>query len=155
MVKFQSTLIENGIPLANFETYEQFKVVRLHQTLQRLLPQYRQIDGTHNIWIVKPSYNARGVGIYCTRQLREILVDATKIQQKVVQKYIERPFCIEGQKKFDFRQWVMVNSWEPLDVCVFSSAYLKVCGSEFDLKDLNDVYKHLSNYTIQKENGEK
>jgi hypothetical protein len=33
------------------------------------------MDGTNNIWIVKPSYNARGVGIYCTRQLRDILKD--------------------------------------------------------------------------------
>ena len=79
MVKFQSLLIEHGIPKAGFTTYEQFKIVKLHQTLERLLPQYRQIDGTHNIWIVKPSYNARGHGIYCTRQLREILVDANKI----------------------------------------------------------------------------
>lgn len=62
---------------------------------------------------------------------------------------------MNGKKKFDFRQWVLVNSWDPLDVCVFSAAYLKVCGSEFDLKNLNDVYRHLSNYTIQKENGDK
>lgn len=73
----------------------------------------------------------------------------------MVQKYIERPLCVEGQKKFDFRQWVLVNSWEPLDVCVFQSAYLKVCGSTFDLKNISDVYRHLSNYSIQKENGEK
>ena len=112
------------------------------------MPQYRQIDGTRNIWIVKPSYNARSLGIYCTRQLREILRDAEKTQQKVVQKYIERPFCIDGQKKFDFRQWVLVNSWDPLDASVFSSAYLKLCGSAFDLKNLGDVYRHLSNYSI-------
>ena len=81
--------------------------------------------------------------------------DADRTQQKVVQKYIERPFCIDGQRKFDFRQWVLVNSWEPLDVAVFSSAYLKVCGSAFDLKQISDVYRHLSNYSIQKENGDK
>ena len=50
---------------------------------------------------------------------------------------------------------MLVNSWEPLDVSVFSSAYLKLCGSQFDLKNLSDVYRHLSNYSIQKENGEK
>lgn len=80
--------------------------------------------------------------------MREVLKDAEKTQQKVVQKYIEKPFCIDGQKKFDFRQWVLVNSWDPLDVSVFSSAYLKLCGSAFDLKNLGDVYRHLSNYSI-------
>ena len=55
-----------------------------------------------------------------------------KQQQKVVQKYIEKPFCVDG-RKFDFRQWVLVNSWEPLDVSIFQTAYLKMCGSAFDL----------------------
>lgn len=28
-------------------------------------PQYKSIDGLNNVWISKPSYNARGVGIFC------------------------------------------------------------------------------------------
>ena len=73
----------------------------------------------------------------------------------MVQKYIESPFCLLGGKiqkrtKFDFRQWVFVNSWEPLDVCVFSAAYLKLCSSAFDLNHINDIYRHLSNYSLQK-----
>ena len=43
-----------------------------------------------------------------------------------------------------------MNSWEPLDVCVFSAAYLKLCGSAFDLVQIQDIYRHLSNYTLQK-----
>ena len=31
---------------------------------------------------------------------------------------------------------------------------MKLCSSEFSLKDLSDVYRHLSNYTIQKKNTE-
>ena len=45
---------------------------------------------------------------------------------------------------------MLVNSWEPLDACVFSAAYLKLCGSAFDLTQINDIYRHLSNYTLQK-----
>ena len=47
-----------------------------------------------------------------------------------------------------------MNTWEPLDVCVFSAAYLKLCGSEFDLKHINDIYRHLSNYSLQKKGPE-
>jgi hypothetical protein len=45
---------------------------------------------------------------------------------------------------------VLVNSWEPLDVSIFSSAYLKLCGNAFDLKHLSDTFRHLSNFSIQK-----
>lgn len=76
-----------------------------------------------------------------------------KKQSKVVQKYVERPLLI-GNKKFDLRQWVLVTSWEPLDVYVFDTAYLRLCTSTFTLNDLSDVYRHLSNYTIQKTNTE-
>ena len=40
-----------------------------------MLAQYRQIDGVKNIWIVKPSYNARGLGIHCANKLSQIIQD--------------------------------------------------------------------------------
>ena len=43
-----------------------------------------------------------------------------------------------------------MNSWEPLDVSIFSVAYLKMCGSDFDLRNLSDTLRHLSNYSLQK-----
>jgi len=68
-----------------------------------------------------------------------------------VQKYIETPFLVK-KKKFDVRQWVLVTSWEPLDIFVFETSYLKFCSLEFSLKFLDDVYRHLSNYSINKYN---
>ena len=133
-------------------TYFKVRIVRLHRKLTNRLTQYDLIDGTKNVWIVKPSYNARGIGIYCTNKFSQITSSVgqkVKSQQKVVQKYIEKPLCVGG-KKFDFRQWVLVNSWEPLDVSIFSSAYLKMCGSTFDLTQLNDTFRHLSNFSLQK-----
>ena len=126
----------------------------LHRSLSQEIIQYRDIDGVANVWIVKPSYNARGIGIYCTRSLQAIIGPQgkngkNKQSQKVVQKYIEKPLCVNN-KKFDFRQWVLVNSWEPLDVSIFSSAYLKLCGSKFDLKQLDDTFRHLSNFSLNK-----
>jgi len=62
--------------------------------LCRLIPQYSIIDGVANVWVVKPSFNARGVGVYCTNTLKDIIQPGKKSGSKVVQKYIERPFLI-------------------------------------------------------------
>jgi hypothetical protein len=40
------------------------KVLAFHKKMKKLIPQYAT-DGTRNVWIVKPCYNARGFGIYC------------------------------------------------------------------------------------------
>ena len=47
---------------------------------------------------------------------------------------------------------MLVTSFEPLVIYTFSDFYLRICGSEYNLNDINDAYKHLSNYTIQKTN---
>ena len=156
IIEFYNSSLERGLNnnSCHFETYEQVKIVTLHLKLESVLHQYGSIDGQRNIWIVKPSYNARGIGIYCARQLNQIVSESKKAQQKVVQKYIERPFLVNKSKKFDITQWVLVTSWEPLDVCVFSDAYLRLCRSDFDLNDIKDSLKHLSNYSLQKKQDE-
>jgi tubulin monoglycylase TTLL3/8 len=123
------------------------KTLALDRKLARIMPQYGLIDGVGNVWVVKPSFNARGLGVYCTNKIKDIIQPGKKQGSKVVQKYIERPFLVKG-KKFDIRQWVLVMSWEPLDIYVFSGAYLKICGNEYNLKNLSDPFSHLSNYTV-------
>jgi len=58
----------------------------------------------------------------------------------MMQKYIELPFLLKypisnpdengvqryEKRKFDIRQWVLVTSFEPLCVYIFSSAYLRI-----------------------------
>ena len=51
-----------------------------------------------------------------------------------MQKYIERPLLFR-ERKFDIRQWVLVRSFQPLEVHVFSSCYLRLCNDAFDLTD--------------------
>jgi hypothetical protein len=112
-----------------------------------------EVDGCTNLWIIKPSQNARGSGIRCVRDLQEVLDCGSQLQARVIQKYIERPFLlnIEGKSfKFDIRQWVLVTSWEPLELYVFDACYLRVCQEEFSLEDIANLYRHLTNYSIQK-----
>lgn len=53
-------------------------------------------------------------------------------------------------RKFDIRQWVLLTSVEPLEVYIYSDAYLRICGQKYDIYQFDDPIKHLSNYSIQK-----
>lgn len=83
------------------------------------------------------------------------------MHSKIVQKYIEEPYLLklnnanlnkQELRKFDIRLWVLVTSYDPLIVYSFSDYYLRICGSEYSLDDIDDKFRHLSNYTIQKNN---
>lgn len=38
---------------------------------------------------------------------------------------------------------------------VFDACYLKICGSDFDLIEYQDILRHLSNYSLQKSDSKK
>lgn len=123
------------------------------------------MDGVQNLWICKPAYNARGVGIYLTdgAALREEHANNTSnhapVHSKIVQKYIERPLLIKhGGKdiKFDLRQWVLVTSFEPLKIYMFDEFYARLCSKSYNVSDetkWRDSYRHLTNYSIQRKSG--
>eukprot|EP00826_Nyctotherus_ovalis_P051113 TRINITY_DN6372_c0_g1_i9.p1 TRINITY_DN6372_c0_g1~~TRINITY_DN6372_c0_g1_i9.p1 ORF type:complete len:211 (-),score=41.49 TRINITY_DN6372_c0_g1_i9:222-854(-) len=109
---------------------------------------------------MKPSFSSRGTGIHCVNTLKEALATGKKMQAKVIQKYIENPFLLEiagsngkiEARKFDIRQWVLVTSFEPLEVYMFDTCYLRLCGNPFSLDNIKDDFAHITNYSIQKKN---
>ena len=71
-------------------------------------------------------------------------------------KYIEKPLLLnhfDEIRKFDIRQWVLVTSYDPLEIYIFDEFYIRICGSKYELSDIQDSYKHLTNFTIQKHNS--
>ena len=59
-------------------------VLDLHAKMGRQFSQYKSIDGVHNVWVVKPSYNSRGLGIYLSNKIKTVLQQGNKSQAKVV-----------------------------------------------------------------------
>jgi len=117
------------------------------------------MDGKDNIWIIKASGNARGSGIFLTDKLEEALESGVKNQARIIQKYIEKPLILTdspfvnlNNKKFDIRQWVLVSSMNPLVIYMFSSSYIRLCSQEYDLKDIKNNFKHLTNFSLNKGN---
>ena len=135
---------------------------KLRSAVKTLCRAHRQtrVDGCENVWVRKPSFSSRGIGVCCLNSLKEALTRGNKNQAEVMQKYIERPYLLrlpgpEGRleaRKFDIRQWVLVTSMCPLTIYMFNSCYLKICGSEYKLSDIKDKYRHVSNYSVQKGN---
>ncbi|TGZ70358.1 hypothetical protein CRM22_003241 [Opisthorchis felineus] len=119
--------------------------------LRKLHPQF-DLDGTSNIWILKPGAKSRGRGIICSNRLDEVL----RISQGslncgdcrfVVQKYLETPLLLY-KTKFDIRQWFLITDWSPLTVWWYNECYLRFCSQEFTLDDFSEAI-HLSNNSIQ------
>jgi len=103
-----------------------------------------------NIWIVKPGSNSKGSGIECMSTLPDLLHHCDTMPNRVVQKYIERPLLLFSGRKFDIRQWVLVRSVAPLRIFLFSECYLRLCNDMYDLGDLRNRERHISNWQVNK-----
>lgn len=138
---------------SNYEAqlFERFEV-RIRDALDRLKVLDPQIDlnGYHNIWIVKPNYLSRGRGIRCFNNLFDI-VDYCygKDIQYVAQKYIENPLLVY-ERKFDIRQWVLVQDFNPPKVWFYDECYVRFCTESYSLENIYNRYIHLTNNSIQK-----
>ena len=120
--------------------------------VQRLREKYPQtlMNGSDNIWIVKPSGLSRGRGIKLFNSLAEIALHVkSKDQGWVIQKYIENPLLYE-RRKLDIRQWVLVTDWNPLTVWFYKECYIRLSSNDYDSTNLKNRFSHLTNNSINK-----
>ena len=66
-----------------------------------------------NVWMTKSKISSKGVGLTLHNELESIL----KYENRLVQKYIEKPLIFENSpfkgRKFDLRIWVFLNGSSP------------------------------------------
>ena len=112
------------------------------------LPQY-VLEGSKNVWIVKPGGLSRGRGVHCIDQLNDILSNVKPCNQTIIQKYIENPLVING-RKFDIRQWVLVTDLNPLTVWIFETPYVRFGAENYHIDDFKNVFSQLTGNSIAK-----
>lgn len=124
----------------------------VQEMLQLLETRWLQLpsQGPMNVWVVKPGSSSKGSGVICMDSLPEVLHHCKATSNRIVQKYIERPLLLFSGRKFDLRQWVLVRSFRPLKVYMFSSCYLRLCNEPYDLGDLDNRQRHISNWSVNK-----
>lgn len=103
-------------------------------------------------YIVKPTSNACGTGIFCitdTSQISEKALESTH----AVQEYILNPLLIDGYK-VTFRLYVIVTSFAPLKVYLYPEGLGRLCSQRYteDPESFINIYQHLTNYDLNKYN---
>lgn len=104
-----------------------------------------------NYWIMKPVGMSRGRGISLVRDVASLTYSSTS----VVQRYVERPLCLDGYK-FDLRIFVLVTSFKPLEAFIYREGFARVSTQSYSLdpSQMGNKFVHLTNSSIQKQNTE-
>jgi len=98
-----------------------------------------------NLWLVKPDFGHSGKGIHFLKNINDVK------EGDIVTKYISNPLLI-NKKKFDFRIYILVTGHDPLKAYIFNEGLVRISSEEYDLdlNDLNNLFKHLTNTSINK-----
>ena len=123
---FEFQPIENKI--GNFKKLYEY-VENLCGRLKEKFLQFN-MNGTENLWLLKPGSSSRGRGIKVYKTYERVVNRITNLKGNtrlwVVQKCIENPLIVEG-RKFDIRQWVLVTDWNPLTIWLYNECYIRFC----------------------------
>jgi len=108
-------------------------------------------DNNECVWIVKPSNEAHGNGIFLSSSKNEILEHLDSQPEGsspwVVQKYVSNPLLLSGDRKFDIRVWVLLT--HDYKVFVHEQGVLRTSCCSFDISDLKNRFIHITNHSIQ------
>ncbi len=102
-------------------------------------------------FIFKPEALSQGKGIFLSRTFEGI----STTEHYVAQRYITRPYLIEGLK-FDLRIYVLVYGCDPLRLFIYREGLARLATEAYrppEDGNLEEMYVHLTNYAINKNNS--
>lgn len=103
-------------------------------------------------FILKPEALSQGIGIFLTNTFEQIDTE----QHYVAQRYITKPYLIEGLK-FDLRIYVLVYGCDPLRIFLYKEGLARLATDKYVPPvegNIENLFMHLTNYAINK-NSEK
>lgn len=127
-------------------------------TFKVFVSKFMQIQrtGGDNVWIVKPGEcTNRGIGISVCRTLEQVIeavsnYDGEYERTFIIQKYIGNPLLYKN-RKFDIRAYGLFCSIQGnIQGFFYKEGYLRTSGYEFNLKNVENKYIHLTNDAVQK-----
>ncbi|EDW25059.1 GL23051 [Drosophila persimilis] len=102
-------------------------------------------------FILKPDSGAQGRGIWLTNDLKTIGAN----ERLICQTYVHRPLLIDGYK-FDLRVYTLITSVDPLRIFVYNEGLARFATNKYvepTPGNSNDLYMHLTNYSVNKRNS--
>ena len=115
----------------------------------------KKLGPKNNLWILKPSDGSKGRNIIVLDNVDDIInhVDDQKAGSIawVVQEYIINPLLLTGDRKFDIRCWILLDS--NYNAWMYKEGVLRTTSVAFSLdkESLSNRFVHLSNHCIQTE----
>jgi len=126
-----------------------------------ILPQDKYlVTGTFHekpspLYIVKPCSSSCGRGIRIVSTISSLNRICKTRERAVLQKYIRRPYLINGFK-FDLRLYVVVTSFNPLIIYWSEDGLVRFTTTKYSLSKskLHKRSVHLTNYSVQKKQAD-
>lgn len=99
-----------------------------------------------NTWILKPTNMARSIDMIVSNNLNEI-IKCSETGPKICQKYINNPYLMNG-KKFDFRYMILVKSFAPVEIYIYTGVFwFRSANNNFTL-DINSFTDYETHFTV-------
>ncbi|XP_074412559.1 tubulin polyglutamylase TTLL11 isoform X1 [Zonotrichia albicollis] len=132
----------------------------LPEELPLFVAEVRTMKDSNPSWkptfIVKPDGGCQGDGIYLIKDPSDIrLTGSIQSRPAVVQEYICKPLLVD-KLKFDIRLYVLLKSLEPLEIYIAKDGLSRFCTEPYQeptLKNLHQVFMHLTNYSLNIHSG--
>ncbi|NWT81487.1 TTL11 polyglutamylase, partial [Lanius ludovicianus] len=132
----------------------------LPEELSLFVEEVRTMKDSDPSWkptfIVKPDGGCQGDGIYLIKDPGDIrLTGSIQSRPAVVQEYICKPLLMD-KLKFDIRLYVLLKSLEPLEIYIAKDGLSRFCTEPYQeptLKNLHQVFMHLTNYSLNIHSG--